>query len=315
LTRLHGNTLVLAGALWLAWPALVRSQSPQGPVPLIPVPVNCTYSLSNTNFTIPSVPSMMSLGITTLPGCSYLSQSNSRAFIAISQPAPNDGPGTLQFSAAANNGSLPRTGSLTVAGQVVQILQRTLNPTAPYSDVPVDRPEADFITLLKQYRITNGCATTPAPLYCPDAPITRAQMAAFIIRSLFGGDTFTYNPTPYFTDVTSSSPFFPHIQKLAELGITVGCATSPALYCPDVPITRTQAAVMLIRAKFGNNFTFNASPTFTDVLPSDPSLPYIQKLRDLGVTNGCTATMYCGGSSLTRAQAAVFIVRSLFTPY
>ena len=31
--------------------------------------------------------------------------------------------------------------------------------------------------------VTRGCSTTPL-LYCPDEPVTRAQMASFIIRAL-----------------------------------------------------------------------------------------------------------------------------------
>ena len=35
---------------------------------------------------------------------------------------------------------------------------------------------------------------------------------------------------------------------LAREGITGGCATSPAQYCPDGTVTRGQMAVFLVRA-------------------------------------------------------------------
>ena len=44
---------------------------------------------------------------------------------------------------------------------------------------------ADWSTVEGLYEagVTKGCSTTPL-LYCPDEPVTRAQMASFIIRAL-----------------------------------------------------------------------------------------------------------------------------------
>ena len=39
--------------------------------------------------------------------------------------------------------------------------------------------------------------------YRPAENVTRGQMAAFIIRALFG-DTFSYTPIAYFTDVPAT---------------------------------------------------------------------------------------------------------------
>jgi S-layer homology domain len=61
-------------------------------------------------------------------------------------------------------------------------------------------------------------------------------------------DTPPAPTTPFFTDVPSTHPFFPFIQKLRELAITSGCAGTQ--YCPDSPTTRGQMAVFLIRAFF-----------------------------------------------------------------
>lgn len=54
-------------------------------------------------------------------------------------------------------------------------------------------------------------------------------------------------PPQYFQDVPPSSPYYPFIQKLAQLGITTGCSANPPLYCPDQPLTRAEAAVFIIQ--------------------------------------------------------------------
>jgi hypothetical protein len=54
--------------------------------------------------------------------------------------------------------------------------------TQSFSDVPLVHPFARYIYKLYGLGITGGCATGPLR-YCPDAPVTRAQMAVFIERS------------------------------------------------------------------------------------------------------------------------------------
>lgn len=55
-------------------------------------------------------------------------------------------------------------------------------------------------------------------------------------------------PTPTFTDVPTSHPFYAFIEALVAAGITAGCNVSPPQYCPDSPLTRGQMAVFLSRA-------------------------------------------------------------------
>src|SRR5205807_3949009 len=85
--------------------------------------------------------------------------------------------------------------------------------------------------------------------YCPESLVTRGIMSVLIIRSRFGTATPTnYPATPYFTDVPSSHPYFPWIQKMRQIGITAGCG--PTTYCPDDPVTRGQMAVFIMRGEF-----------------------------------------------------------------
>jgi hypothetical protein len=53
--------------------------------------------------------------------------------------------------------------------------------TATFTDVPVGHPQRQFIEALVGAGITGGCG---GGNYCPDAPVTRGQMAVFLAAAL-----------------------------------------------------------------------------------------------------------------------------------
>ena len=53
--------------------------------------------------------------------------------------------------------------------------------TATFGDVPTSHPFFQFIEALAASRITSGCG---GGNFCPDAPVTRGQMAVFLARAL-----------------------------------------------------------------------------------------------------------------------------------
>jgi hypothetical protein len=63
---------------------------------------------------------------------------------------------------------------------------RTVSPdpgTSSFNDVPAGSLYSRFIEAVKAAGITSGCEASP-PLYCPDRPITRAEMAVFLSIAL-----------------------------------------------------------------------------------------------------------------------------------
>jgi hypothetical protein len=89
------------------------------------------------------------------------------------------------------------------------------------------------------------------------ADLTAHRLWAFIPQGTFalGGARITWHrqvspppATPTFADVPASHPFFQYIEALYASGITGGCATSPARFCPDAPLTRAQMAAFLAKA-------------------------------------------------------------------
>src|SRR5208283_4138058 len=119
--------------------------------------------------------------------------------------------------------------------------------TTTFADVPAGYWAYPYIEAIYAAKITVGCGNGD---FCPSEDVTRDQMAAFIIRSLYG-DNFTCNggsacsaTTPYFSDVSATDYFFPYIQKLAQLNITTMVGT----YLPEEGVTRGEMAAFIVRA-------------------------------------------------------------------
>jgi streptogramin lyase len=121
-----------------------------------------------------------------------------------------------------------------------------------------------------------------------------------------------------FADVPSSNQFYAAIENLFHNGITGGCAGGG--YCPGSSVTRAQMAVFLMKAKLGKGeMPPPATGTvFNDVPAANAFAPWIEQLAGFGITGGCGGGDYCPNSSVTRAQMAVFLLKSqhgsLYTP-
>jgi S-layer homology domain len=181
-----------------------------------------------------------------------------------------------------------------------------------FNDVPAGSAFCRFIEALADRGVTGGCGGSN---YCPSASVGRAQMAVFLLKTL---ECSGYTPPPcvpgqeMFNDVPASSLFCPWIEELARRGITGGCGGGN--YCPSASVTRAQMAVFLLRTLEGSGYTpppcVPGQETFNDVPASSPFCPWIEELVRRGITSGCGGGNYCPSASVTRAQMAVFLVRT-----
>jgi len=120
---------------------------------------------------------------------------------------------------------------------------------APFTDVQASSPFCRWIKAAKEQGIMlggpgEGCSAGTS-YFCPGAAVTRAHMAAFLLRAKEGG---TYLPaaceaTPMFTDVPGSHPYCRWVEEIARREITAGCGGG--YYCPDASNTRGQMAVFV----------------------------------------------------------------------
>jgi hypothetical protein len=76
-------------------------------------------------------------------------------------------------------------------------------------------------------------------------------------------------------------------------------------------------AVFLLRSKHGASFTppaVGSSTGFSDVQPTYWSAAWIKQLVAEGITSGCGTGTYCPEAPVTRAQMAVFLVKTFGLP-
>lgn len=168
--------------------------------------------------------------------------------------------------------------------------------TPPFSDDDDSVHEADIITLAES-GVTKGCGPTS---YCPDRPVTRAEMATMLVRA-FGLSGSAGN---VFSD-DDASVHESAIEILAHNGVTTGCGASR--FCPDRPVSRAEMATFLSRVL---NLSPGHDPGFDDI-SGNVHASSIRALASAGITKGCSDTSFCPGKAVTRAQMASFLVRSM----
>ncbi len=153
--------------------------------------------------------------------------------------------------------------------------------------------------------------TVNVPLGASSPAINQVNLAGGGSAAISATDTATILPP--FVDVSSNDVFLAAVDLLREYAITNGCGASPPTFCPSSDITRGDMAVLVVRSIIGSdNFTYSLAPYFADVPSSHPEFPWVQKMRDLGITAGCGTNIYCPNDAVTRGQMAVFIVRARF---
>ena len=135
-------------------------------------------------------------------------------------------------------------------------------------------------------------ASTP-PVNTPPASIQAVQAAAS------------------FEDVTEGV-HKPAIDALAERGVFDGTECAGDMFCPGDEMKRWTAAVWLVRVLDEAEPPAATESSFADVDADNRWLPYIERLAELEVTEGCRKEplRFCPDRSVNRAQMATFLLRA-----
>nr|MCQ3808312.1 S-layer homology domain-containing protein [Acidimicrobiia bacterium] len=110
-----------------------------------------------------------------------------------------------------------------------------------FSDVDDAEWWMAYVERLAELEVTRGCAADP-PSFCPNNPVSRAQMASFLVRAF----EISEAQAAGFDDVRGGA-HAGDIDALAAAGITVGCGVDPWRYCPQDDVQRGQMASFLAR--------------------------------------------------------------------
>jgi hypothetical protein len=138
---------------------------------------------------------------------------------------------------------------------------------------------------------------------CKDS--TTGNCAVTMESSKAATGTFITEGTTVFSDVSTPYWAYNYVNAIYNNGITTGCGGGR--YCPEDNVTRGQMAAFIIRAKYGENFSYSTTPYFTDVPSTHTFFKYVQKLRDDGIT--VVSGLYDVNSYVTRGQMAAFLIR------
>jgi hypothetical protein len=191
------------------------------------------------------------------------------------------------------------------------ILTSTLGPYEFY-DVPQSNPFHNAIHRVAADGVSAGCG---AGDFCPTAPVSRAQMAVFLLKAKHGA---TYVPPPasgsVFADVPASAFAAAWIEQAEAEGISAGCGGGD--FCPAASVTRAQMAVFLLKASQGSSYVPPPATgtVFTDVPVSAFAASWIEDIAARGITAGCGSGYFCPTSVATRGQMAVFLVATFSLP-
>ena len=177
---------------------------------------------------------------------------------------------------------------------------RTADLVAGFEDI-ARSPHRDAIVALSEASITDGCRLGA---FCPAAPITRAEFASLLARTLGlpeGESTTT------FADVPTSHPHVAAVAATADAGIVGGHVDGS--FRPQRPVTRAEVASMLVRSS-EELLPSDGPSAFGDVADGQPHRGAIVAIAEAGITDGCSAAAFCPRRHLTRGEAATFLART-----
>jgi hypothetical protein len=117
-----------------------------------------------------------------------------------------------------------------------------------FSDVLKTTWAADWIEQMYADKLTTGCGYNPM-VFCPGEAVTRAAFAVFLLRTKY---TPAYAP-PKASHIFSDAPVAGKewmedwIEQFYREVDTAACGTDPLAYCPEEPLSRAEAAELIVR--------------------------------------------------------------------
>jgi peptidoglycan hydrolase-like protein with peptidoglycan-binding domain len=211
-------------------------------------------------------------------------------------------------------------GSFVLALVLVLVLSAVASAQS-FTDVTGDEWFAEAVEALAADGIVSGRADGS---FGPSEPVTRAQLAALLARTLHLQDSADVP----FADVTTQDWFAGAVGALYQTGIVSGTASDT--FSPNLPVSRQQAATFVIRAlsyflqnqpEAGVDYGFEYVLAdvwlagFQDrLLIGADHAPSVANAYRLGIMEGTAEGWFYPALTLTRAQMAAILYRAFLQP-
>lgn len=168
-----------------------------------------------------------------------------------------------------------------------------------FSDMEDSKWALDAVNLLYKYGVVSGSGENK---FEPNRAVTRAEMAKMAVDTARMVKV-TYGPA--FVDVCENDWFYEYVMTACNEGIFVGREENK--FASRELITRQEAAVVIYRM-VKDKLTDNAGAEVVfddDESISDWAREAVYTLRNNSIMKGRSATEFCPGELLTRAEAAI----------
>jgi len=182
------------------------------------------------------------------------------------------------------------------------------NPSPSFMDVARDYWAYKEIEGL--YKI-GGLSGYP-PTFKPTVVADRATLAVVIARAT---SNIFDNPTPTFKDAGYDKNFWAYqeIEGVNKAGFMTGYGDGT--FKPNQAITRTDAAIVLARAKGLTLDPAPATPTFSDVSATDNGYKEIEAIYKAGYTKGCESTKDASGNDVLKFCPTTEVTREVLAAF
>jgi len=175
-----------------------------------------------------------------------------------------------------------------------------------FGDVPSSYWAFLWIDSIYNAGITSGY---PDGTYRPANPVTRAEMAVFLLGGM-GVSAPPKDGSHPFSDI-SGHWAEKYIEELYDQGITGGYPDGT--YRPENQVTRAEMAIFLLKGIGVSPPPLDGSHPFSDISGHWAEI-FIEELYDQGITGGYPDGTYRPESKVTRAEMAVFLVKTFSLP-
>jgi len=187
------------------------------------------------------------------------------------------------------------------AGMLLTLLPRFTPALGDYTDVPADSWAKSVIDDATEYGLMNGMGDGT---FGYGMTMTRAEFITVLCR-MFSWQLLQPE-TPSFSDVRKDAWYYTYV----ETALQNGAIDQGQAFSPDIPISREDMAVMLVRGlgyqSVANQPNRFFSLPFTDVTDH---YGYIAVAYDIGMVNGTSATTFEPDATAKREEAAAMLVR------